>query len=205
MRPLARRVLTEPLLHFLLLGGAIFALHAATADRPSDVDAKRIVITRGDVEHLAAEFAKLQQRPPTSDELVGLVRERVRDEVLAREAKALGLDVDDAIVRRRLRQKMEFLVEDVIALAEPTEADLEAYLRVHPDSFRVEPKVTFRHVFLSREKRGAGLAADAQRLLEQLRDAESRKDPAEMGDATLLASRFEAVSAADAARQFGSG
>jgi hypothetical protein len=205
VRPLLRRILTEPLLHFALLGAGLFALDAATRGDARADEPGTILVTRGDVEHLATGFLKLQGRPPTAEELAGLVRERVRDEVYAREAKALGLDRDDTIVRRRLRQKMEFLFDDVTAWADPSEADLEAHLRARPDAFRVEPNFTFQHVYLSPAKRGAEIGRDAARLLATLRDPGARADPAELGDPTLLAPRFEAVPAGDVAKQFGEG
>ena len=82
-------------------------------------------------------FTRTWQRPPTSEELEGLIRDRVREEVYYREALALGLDKDDLIIRRRLRQKMEFVTDDVVAQAQPTDDELSAYLKAHPDTFRV--------------------------------------------------------------------
>src|SRR6185436_5403960 len=103
-------------------------------------EAGEIVVTLGEVEQLATSFAKTWQRSPTPEELAGLVRDRVREEVYCREAMALGLDRDDTIIRRRLRQKMEFVSDDMATQAEPTDAELDAYLRTHPDSFRVEAR-----------------------------------------------------------------
>src|SRR6185295_10756173 len=99
-----------------------------------------IRVTQGEVEQLATGFAKTWQRPPTPEELAGLVRDRVREEVYYREAMALGLDRDDSVIRRRLRQKLEFVTDDVVAIAEPTDADLDEYLRSHSDSFGFEPR-----------------------------------------------------------------
>jgi len=84
---------------------------------------------------MAAGFARDWQRPPSTEELTGLVRDRVREEVLYREAIAIGLDKDDAIIRRRLRQKMEFISDDLAAEAEPSDAELNTYLQAHPDAF----------------------------------------------------------------------
>ena len=110
-------------------------------------------------------FTRTRQRPPTREEWEGLIRARVREEVYYREALALGLDKDDTIIRRRLQQKMEFVSDDIAAQAEPTDAELNAYLQAHPDKFRVEPQFTFRQVYLNPEKHGENLARDAAQLL----------------------------------------
>ena len=80
-----------------------------------------------------------------------MIQDRVREEVYCREAIALGLDRDDTVIRRRLRQKMEFVSDDVAAQAAPTDAELNAYLQAHPETFRVEPRFTFRQVYLDPE------------------------------------------------------
>jgi hypothetical protein len=92
-------------------------------------------VTQGQIENLVSGFAKAWQRPPTSEELAGLVRDLVREEVYCREAMALGLDKDDTVIRRRLRQKMEFISDDIAAMPEPTDADLNAYLQRTPTDF----------------------------------------------------------------------
>src|SRR5262245_23761353 len=106
-----RRLLHEPLVHFFVLGAALFGLFALVR-RPSVERHERITVTAGQVESLAGTFARTWQRPPTPLELDALIEDHVRDEVYAREASALGLDRDDVVVRRRLRQKMEFLTEE---------------------------------------------------------------------------------------------
>ena len=80
-------------------------------------------------------FSRTWQRPPTREELEGLIRDRVREEVYYREAVAMGLDQDDPVIRRRLQQKLEFVTDDVAALAEPTDAELAEYLKTHADTF----------------------------------------------------------------------
>ena len=112
----------------------------------------KIVITQGQLESMVESFTQTWQRPPTHEEWEGLIRDRVREEVYYREAMALGLDKDDIIIRRRLRQKMEFVSDDVAAQAQPTDAELNAYLQAHPDSFRVEQRFTFRQVYLNPDK-----------------------------------------------------
>jgi hypothetical protein len=197
-----KRLLREPLLHFLLLGAAIFAAYGVVSKRGSEEPGK-IVITQGQVENLAFGFAKTWQRPPTDQELAALVRDRVREEVYYREAMALGLDKDDTVIRRRLRQKMEFVSDDIAAQAEPTDADLNAYLLAHPAKFPVEQRFTFRQVYLNPDKHRASLADDAARLLAQLKQSGDKADISALGDVFLLEHDFTALPASEIAKQFG--
>ena len=106
-----KTVLREPLVHFLVLGGAALPLLRVEGRRHGP-GSTRIAITPGLVQHLASGFARTWQRPPTDAELKGLIDDYVKDEIATREATSMGLDRDDTIIRRRLRQKIEFLVED---------------------------------------------------------------------------------------------
>ena len=115
-----KRWLREPLIHFLLLGAALFGISrivnpAASRTAPS----RQIVLTLDDLRQLQIGFAAQWQRPPDEREMVGLLEGRIKEEILYREALAMGLDKDDTIVRRRMAQKMEFLAEDVSAAHEP--------------------------------------------------------------------------------------
>ena len=197
-----KKLLREPLLHFLLLGATIFAAYSLLSNSRSEEPGK-IVITQGQIENLSVSFAKMWQRPPTDTELAGLVRDRVREEVYYREAMALGLDKEDTVIRRRLRQKMEFISNDIAAQAEPTDADLNAYLQAHPEKFPVEQRFTFRHVYLNPDKHRAKLAGDATRLLAQLKQAGDKVDVSALGDTFLLEHDFTALPASEVAKQFG--
>jgi PPIC-type PPIASE domain len=197
-----KRILREPLLHFLLLGAAVFAVYGLVSRQVRDEPGK-IVISAGEVAAMAESFARTWRRPPTREELEGLIRDRVQEEVYYREAMALGLDKDDTIIRRRLRQKMEFLTDDVAALAEPTDVELSAYLKAHAETFRVQRQFTFRHVYLNPERRGKNLARDAGQLLTQLRQAGGEADVAERGDPFLLEHVFQSVPASEVAKLFG--
>src|ERR1044072_6814553 len=117
---------------------------------------------------MAVGFTCTWQRAPFREELAGLIRDRVQEEVDCREAMALGLDKDDSIIRRRLRQKMEFVTDDVNALAEPTDDELGAYLKTHGDTFRVQRQFTFSQVYLNPERHGENLVRDTAQLLVQL-------------------------------------
>jgi len=199
-----KSLLREPLVHFLLLGAALFALDAWL--RPASTPAlnTEIVVSEARIRNLAQNFRRTWQRPPTRQELDGLVEAHVREEVLYREALALGLDRDDTIIRRRLQQKMEFIAEEAAALAEPTDQELEQYLAAHAEAFRVEPRITFMQVFLDPRKRATTLEADVRRLLGTLNTAGASTDPAAVGDTLmLLEARYEKASPSEIARMFG--
>ena len=195
------RFLREPLVHFLLLGALIFAAFKFISSETSQPG--KILITQGRIESLEIAFSRTWRRPPTASELEGLLRDYVREEVFAREAVALGLDKDDTIIRRRLRQKLEFVSEDIAAHAEPTDEQLRAYLKENPEAFRRDSWFTFRQVYLDPQRRGANLGRDAAQLLAQLRGAGSNADIAALGDSLMLENEFKALPASEAAKQFG--
>lgn len=196
------KLFREPLLHFLILGAGLFLLFGAVADRTGErVD--QIVVSSGQIDHLVEVWTKTWQRPPTSGELQGLIKDYIKEEILYREARAMGLDKDDTIIRRRLRQKMEFLAEDVAAAAEPTDEQLRAFLEENRDKFRVERGVTFSHVYLNRERRGTALAGDAERLLIELGKSDGRVDPAKLGDPFLMPREYRSVPESEVAKLFG--
>jgi hypothetical protein len=196
------RLLREPLLHFLLLGAMIFVafnlLSRHKTDKPSE-----IVITQGTLENLVTGFTRTWQRPPTQEELQGLMTDYVREEVAYRRAVVMGLDRDDTIVRRRLRQKLEFLSDDLVARKAPSDADLQAFLQAHADNFKTESTFTFRHVYLNPQLRGANLGRDEARFLAELRGARPHADLTSFGDPFLLPQSFEKVSLSELKKTFG--
>jgi hypothetical protein len=191
----------EPLVQFLFLGALIFFGYSLIADEAS-ADSRVIVVSRGTVENLAMIFQRTWNRPPDEEELNGLIREHVREEVLAREAAAIGLDKDDIIIRRRLKQKLEFVSQDVITVSEPTEADLQNYLEAHPEKFRAEQRYTFRQVFLDPNKRGGGLETDAEKLLRDLNARGPDTDVSQLSDSKMLPSSFDDMALPEIERQF---
>ena len=197
-----KQLVREPLLHFLLLGGVIFAAYSLVSKHTSSEPGK-IVVTQGQLASMWESFAQNRQREPNREEWEGLIRERVREEVYYREALALGMDKDDLIIRRRLQQKMEFISDDVAAQAQPSDDELEAYLQAHPDLFRVEPRFTFRQVFLNPEKHGQTLAHYAEELLAKLNREGSKADISTLGDSIMLDKQFDALPASEVAKQFG--
>jgi hypothetical protein len=169
-----RKLLREPLLHFLVLGALFFAGYEWM--NHGEPEPGRIVVTQGRIDNLKASFSRVCQQPPTPSETDGLIRDYIREEVLAREAKTLGLDLDDTVIRRRLRQKMEFIATDLALPVEPTEAELEGFLATHPDLFRVEPRFTVRQIYLNPGQRGDALQRDIVRLLAELNRPGAKAD-----------------------------
>lgn len=191
----------EPLVHFLVIGVLMFAAFQWRGS--AGPGSARIVVTTGQVEALASAFARTWQRPPTEDELKGQIDEYVREEIATREAATMGLDRDDTIIRRRLRQKFEFMLEDAIDAVSPTDAELQAWLETHPESFRTEPEVAFRQVHLSPDRRGRAIEADARTLRDRL--SRSPRDVAidALGDSVMLPRDVPRSTRRDIARQFG--
>jgi PPIC-type PPIASE domain len=198
---LMKNLVREPLVHFLLLGALIFGAFKIISRET--IEPGMILITQGRIESLEIAFSRTWRRPPTASEFEGLIRDYVREEVFAREAVALGLDKDDTIIRRRLRQKLEFVSEDVAAHAEPTDEQLRAYLKEHADAFRGDRRFTFRQVYLNPQQRGTNLRRDALQLLAQLRRSGGQTDISALGDSLMLENEFKGIAAAEVVKQFG--
>jgi len=192
------KLLREPLLHFLVAGGLLFAAYSWL--RRGDVNETPVVrITASEVAWLKETWSRQWRREPSRDELRGLVTDYLKEELLAREARAMRLDEDDTIVRRRLAQKVAFLVEDTTRLADPTEQDLRRFYDAHPELFQTGARVPFTHVFFSREKR-ADAEADAQAALGALQHG---ADAAALGDRLLLDAEMRDAEERAVAAQFG--
>ena len=197
-----KKLMREPLVHFLLMGAAIFAAYSLMA-KGSSGEPRKIVVTQGQLASMREAYIRTWQRPPTREEWEGLIRDRVREDVYVREALALGLDKDDTIIRRRLRQKMEFVSDDIAAQTQPTDDALNAYLQAHPDKFRVEQQFTFRQLYLNPGKHGEHLARDTAQLLAKLNQAGGDTGFAAVGDPFMLDNNFTAVPASEVTKQFG--
>jgi hypothetical protein len=196
------RVIREPLFHFLILGAAIFVAHGFITRHRTDKPGE-IVVTQAAIENLATGFTRTWQRPPTEDELQGLVRDYIREEAAYREALALGLDRDDMIVRRRLRQKLEFVSDDLATRTEPSDAELQSFLRAHRETFQAEPRFSFRQIYFNPQVRGDKVHSDAARALEHLQHAGSAVRDHDLGDPFLLELNFDNVPLSDVKRTFG--
>jgi parvulin-like peptidyl-prolyl isomerase len=192
-----RRIVREPLVRFLLLGAVLFTIFSFVGGSAGVAD-RKIVVTVADIERLSQQFLRTWNRPPSPEELQSQIDNYIREEVLYRTALSLGLDKDDFIVRRRLRQKMEFLVEG--ATLEPRESELRAYFHAHESTFFSEPTVSFRQVLVS-DSRGSTAERDARVLLTKLIAAKSN-DP-EAGDPSLLPEEVQAAPLSRVRDQFG--
>jgi len=193
-----KKILREPLVHFLAIGAGLFLLFSLLQDRSAETPA-RIVVAAGQVEQLAAQFARTWLRPPTAVELAGLIDDHVRDEVYYREALALGLDKNDPLIRRRLRQKLEFILEDLSSVQEPSDEVLATFLQEQAAKFRFAPRISFRQVYLN-PARHPDLQSDAEKILAELRLA---APPETLGDPTLLGTEFQQATPYEIGRHFG--
>lgn len=161
---ISKRVLQEPLLHFLVLGVLIYAGVRYFAPPPHQY---RIVVGPEQTRQLAARFALQYGEPPTAHQLNTLVDRHVDEEILYREGIALGLERDDEIVRRRIVQKVQFLQQDVEAAPEPTAAELQAFYSKHQARYAIPERATFTHIYFSPDN--GGDTAARERAVEQLR------------------------------------
>ena len=193
--------LKEPLVHFLALGLIVFAVYHVL-NRSNQPKPDKIVVTQARIEQLTGLFAKTWQRPPTAAELKGLIDDYVKEEILYREALALGLDIDDTVIRRRMRQKMEFLSDAVIDLLTPADEELQRYLNANPSKFEIAPQIAFEQVFLNPDSRGDRIEEDAASILEAL-NSHAPGDATTLGDATLLPYELGATSAKRISQTFG--
>lgn len=181
------KLLKDPLVHFLLIGAALFAVSAWRGESVTTGRA-RIVVTAEQVAQARSAAAVLQGREPTAEELAALIEPTIRDEVLYREALALGLDEDDDEVRRRLIEKMSYLTQD-LADPEPSSPDeLRAFYDASPELFEVPELVSFDQVFFSPGAHGDELEAVATKGLTELR---AGRAPAEVGDRTPLRDSYD--------------
>ena len=180
-----QRFLREPLLHFIAIGGLFFLIYAALNDisqNPTDT----IIITPERTRQIAAEFNRVWNRMPTAEELDNLIKEEIRSEVYYRDALALGLDKNDAVVRRRLRQKMEFLTDTGIYLQEPAAGELESYFAANEPAYRSEPRLAFEQIYLGESPSADRVSQTLQTLL-----SEPAIDPATLGQRTLLPAQLK--------------
>ena len=179
------RLIREPLVQFLLIGVAVFAIYELVASQ-SELPRDRIVVTEGRVRQLALVFAKTWQRSPSPQEMRGLIDAYVKEEIYYREAIKLGLDRDDTLIRRRMQQKMEFLSEPSDDRLAASDATLQSFYDANQADFLIEPEVEFQQILIDSEKDREPAEVRAEQLLRQLRDSSQDVDASELGDATLL-------------------
>jgi parvulin-like peptidyl-prolyl isomerase len=197
--------LREPLLHFLLIGAALFVVYRALNPSPqADAPSNLIKLTQDDLAQMSVAWLAQGRPAPTPEQMRNLVELRVREEILYREGLALGLDKGDTIIKRRLAQKMEFLAEDVSTLAEPTTEELRTWFEVNAQRFALAPRVSFRHLYFSSDRRGerAGEAA-AQALQELIGKPSDWAGAAALADPFMFQDYYGDRSFDDMAKLFG--
>ena len=190
------KLLREPLLHFFVLGAVLFAmcswLHRGQIEAPGE-----IFVSRAQVSSLQAQFERVWRRPANPAELQHLVDNWVREEIFYREGLAMGLDRDDPVVRRRVGQKIQFIIEGA-APTSPTTAELQAWLDAHRADYRTEPRYSLRQVYFDPRRHGANLERDIASARRALEGGSNN-----VGDATLLPLEMQDASQSEVEREFG--
>ena len=199
------KFLREPLVHFLVIGAAIFVLYGLWGQQDAEENERTITITTGEVAWLADAWEKRWNRPPTPEERKGLIDQYLREMILYREAVAMGLDRDDSVIRRRLAQKLEFLSQDLITPQPPTADELQAYFAEHMDRYQTPELITMTHVFIDPDLRGDETLKDAEIIKEQLAKLkEPPHDAQSFGDTFMLQSYYPERSEGELLKLFGS-
>jgi parvulin-like peptidyl-prolyl isomerase len=197
--------LREPLLHFALAGAALFGAYTwikPTPEVPNASKATQIHTSAADIQWLTENWTTQWQRPPTREELRGLIVDYLNEQLLAREARALGLEDNDVIIRRRLAQKLTFLIDDTLRRAEPSEDDLQRFYEGNAQRFRSGARISFVHIYFSPQRRtdARSDATDALKLL-----LETTPSTAELGDRLLIDSEFHDETEQSISNAFGPG
>jgi len=199
-----KRLLRHPATHIIALGLLLFILRTiifAGDEAPDNV----IRITEGQVEEMVAKWSMTFARQPTDKELTSIIGDHIREEVYYREAKKLGLDEDDIVIRRRLAEKMDFLSRDLASLAQPTEQEIADFYEKNRQSYRVPPEVNFSHVFFNIDTHGL---LEARDLAVSLRDRINAnpvpvEQAYEMGDVSVLRPHYKNCTPPDVEGLFG--
>jgi len=198
--------LREPLLHFLLIGAAIYLLYGAFAETAPEETDKTIVVSAAEVEWMQTSWQKRWNRLPTPDELNGVIQQYIRETVLYREALTMGLNKHDQVIRRRLAQKLEFLAKDLVSLTPPTDEELVAYFDVHKDRYQEPALYTFTQVFFDPDKRGDATLDDAEAIKVTLISiGDAIEDAGALGDAIMLQSYYPEKDPLEIQKSFGTG
>jgi hypothetical protein len=200
------KVLKEPLVHFLLAGAALFGAYAwiiRTPENPTAHKTAKIEITAGDVRWLAENWTTQWQRPPTREELRGLITDYLNEQLLAREARALGLEDNDVIIRRRLAQKLTFIIDDTTRRAEPTEQELQQYYETNARRFRSGARISFVHIYFNPQRR-ADARSDAADAVKLLLAEGATTSTGDLGDRLLIGSELRDETEQSVSNTFGS-
>ena len=200
------KLLHEPLMHFLVIGAAIYLLYGMFAEPVMDETDKTIVVSAGEIEWMQSSWQKRWNRPPTQKELNGLIQQYIRETVLYREALTMGLNQHDQVIRRRLAQKLEFLARDLVALTPPTGEELQAYFAENRDRYQEPVRYTFTQVFIDPDKGGDATLADAEAIKATLiATGDALEDPGALGDDFMLPNYYPDKDPLEIRKYFGNG
>ena len=144
------RFIRDPLFVFIVVGILLFAVDSVRQQESTD---SNIVVSKNDIQRLHDQWLSQMGSAPTPGELDGLINSHIREEIFVREARKLGLERDDVIIRRRLAQKLQFVVEDRALLETPSDSALRGYFDRHKQRYEIAERLTFSHVFFSPERR----------------------------------------------------
>ena len=202
------KILREPLLHFILIGATIYGAYGiyGAPEEEEGMDDRRIVIDKERIDGFVALWKARWYREPTEQELNGLVNHYIRETILYQEAIAMGLDKDDPVTRRRMAQKLEFLTQDIAALKQPAEGELERYYQENKDEYKNPDLITFTHIFIDPDKRGDATLEDANALLAEL-TAGGAPDATttDKGDRFMLSNNYSLQTQVEVSKSFGTG
>ena len=198
---MSKKILQEPLVHFFLAGVLIFLLYSLLGS--DSIPDNEIVVDKAGIERLKDTWQRRTNREPTPDELDGLLEDYLFEELFYREARSLGLEQDDPIVRRRLVQKMTLLAESAAQQVPPSETELMEWYEAHPGLYRTEPRLGFRHIYFSQDRRDSSAEKDAAALLSRLGEHDNRAGQPALGDAFMLPHEFTDISRSQLGRLFG--
>ena len=200
------RLFTEPLIQFLIIGAAIYGAYAMFATPEENFRDTLVHVDSNRINGFISEWEARWNRPPTSEEIDGLIQSYIKEDVLYRQAVAMGLNEDDPITRRRMAQKLEFLTSDLAMMVQPADGALEQYFNDNSEAYLAPDRMTFSQVFFDPDSRGNSTLEDAAEALLKLQAAgEPTEESMQVGDGFMLQSDFVSVTATEAARQMGSG
>ena len=201
-----RRLLRDPLIHFLLIGAAIYGSYSLLEDEPAQDDVRTVVITQEEIKALTEQWTRLWQRPPTGPELADLLRQHVRTQILYREALAMGLDRQDPVIERRLAQKVELLSRSLVTPEPPPEDVLATWYADNADQFREPDRYTLHQLFFDPDRRGDATVADATAALETLAALpDLPEDLSGYGDDSIMQKYYPGRTELELRKLFGSG
>jgi hypothetical protein len=198
--------LTEPLVQFLVIGACIYGAYALFGAPEENFRDTTIIVDSNRINAMISQWERRWNRLPTREEIDGLIQTYIREDVLYRQAVAMGLNEDDPITRRRMAQKLQFLTSDLSMMQQPLEGELEKYFSEKAGSYRGEDMISFTQVFIDPDKREDATLSDAAEILAQLKAAgEPDAGTFQAGDRLILQNNFSSATELEIRRQLGSG